>query len=94
MIQWGDILNEENRIPSNKELKEATIIALKQLGGTAKTREINKKIVEILEIPEEVEQLEHPDGLCTLLDYRLRWVRTGLKGKIKNVSRGVWSLTE
>ena len=55
---------------------------------------INAKVIEILSLSDEIVQLEDESGLGTKLDYRLRWARTNLKskGKIKNVTRGTWTL--
>ncbi|MFC1903733.1 winged helix-turn-helix domain-containing protein, partial [Chloroflexota bacterium] len=78
----------EQRLPSHNELREAVLQALEELGGEASTSEINEKVIEIMHLPEEIVSIEHPDGVCTLLDYRLRWIRNDLKGKIQNVSRG------
>ncbi len=80
--------------PSNNMLEEAVLESLKVLNGTATTEQINQKITEILELPEEIVQLEDESGLGTKLNYRLRWARTNLKskGKIKNVTRGTWTL--
>lgn len=38
--------------------------------------------------------IEHPDGIGTLLDYRLRSTRTELKkdGLLTSVDRGTWKL--
>ena len=84
----------DNKFPTNKQLREATLIALEELGGSAKTKDINAKVIELLDIPDDIVKLEHPDGVCTLLDYRLRWARTDLKGIIVNTKRGIWSLVE
>ena len=80
--------------PSYKTLEEAVIYALKVLNGEATTKEINSKVIEILQLPEEVVLLEDESGLGTKLDYRLRWCRTNLKNKgmIKNIKKGIWSL--
>jgi len=80
--------------PSKKELQVGIVLALKEMGGSGKTRDINNKIIELLNLPEEVVNLEHPDGLCTMLDYRLRWARTDLKGVIVNTKRGIWELVD
>ncbi|MDM5326851.1 winged helix-turn-helix domain-containing protein [Neobacillus sp. CF12] len=87
-------MDKDNGFPNNKQLREATLIALEELGGSAKTQDINAKVIELLEIPEDIVKLPHPDGVCTLLDYRLRWARTDLKGirSIENTKRGIWSL--
>lgn len=81
--------------PSNGMLEEAVIKSLELLGGTATTKQINQKVIEVLELPDEVVQLEDESGLGTKLNYRLRWARTNLKskGKIKNVTKGTWCLS-
>ena len=79
--------------PSNKELEEAIVIALNELGGEAKVSEINRKVIENLELSEDIVTLEDDTSTGTKLDYRLRWCRTNLKGKkIENVARGTWRL--
>lgn len=79
--------------PTNKELEQAVIDALALLGGEAKVVDINKKVIEILDLSEEIVLLEDSSCTCTKLDYRLRWCRTNLKGKkIENVSKGTWRL--
>ena len=80
--------------PSNSTLEEAILNALEVLGGTATTEQINQKVIEILELPEEIVKLEDESGLGTKLNYRLRWGRTNLKskGKLKNVKRGTWTV--
>lgn len=80
--------------PSNSMLEDAVLQSIEILGGTATTEQINKKVIEVLNLPDEVVQLEDESGLGTKLDYRLRWARTVLKqkGKIKNVKRGTWTL--
>lgn len=81
---------KEMYFPSNGMLEEAVIKSLELLGGTATTKQINQKVIEVLELPDEVVQLEDESGLGTKLNYRLRWARTNLKskGKIKNVTKG------
>lgn len=75
-------------------LEEAVLEALALLDGTATIGNINAKVIEILSLSDEIVQLEDESGLGTKLDYRLRWARTNLKskGKIKNVTRGTWTL--
>lgn len=53
-----------------------------------------KKVIEILNLSDEIVQMEDESGLGTKLNYRLRWSRTNLKsrGQIKNIKRGTWSL--
>ena len=80
--------------PDKSELMGAVVKALQEIGGEAKVSDINAKVIEILNLPDEVVELEDESGLGTKLDYRLRWVRTELKEKniIKNVKRGIWIL--
>ena len=83
-----------NNFPSNKELDSAIIEALTQLGGEAKTADIDAKVIEILELPDEIVNLEDDSGICTKLNYCLRWCRTKLKkeGKISSIQKGLWKL--
>lgn len=80
--------------PSNSMLEEAVLNALNELGGEATTEQINQKVIEILNLSDEIVQMEDESGLGTKLNYRLRWSRTNLKsrGQIKNIKRGTWSL--
>lgn len=80
--------------PTQKDLCDATIQAIKNLGGIAGTQAINEEVVKILHIPEEVVNLEDDSGLGTRLDYRLRWCKTELKSKhkIMNIKRGTWAI--
>lgn len=80
--------------PTRPELEEGILNALATLGGEADVPAINKKLIEQMNLPKEVIELEDESGLGTKLDYRLRWCRTNLKaaGKIINVKRGTWKL--
>lgn len=80
--------------PSNSMLEEAVLKSLELLEGTATTEQINTKVIEVLSLSDEIVRLEDESGLGTKLNYRLRWARTNLKskGKIKNVTRGTWTL--
>jgi restriction system protein len=80
--------------PEKNELKEATIEAIKELGGTATTQQINTKVAELLKLSDEILTLEDESGIGTMYEYRMRWIRTELKGKILNPKRGVWVLPE
>lgn len=84
----------KNYFPEKSELKEATIQALKSFGGIATTQQINLKVAEILNLSDEVLTMEDESGLGTVYEYRMRWIRTELKGKILNPKRGTWVLTD
>ena len=79
--------------PSNLTLEKAVVEAVKNLGGEAKVPAINREVIRILDLPEEIVKLEDESGLCTKLDYRLRWCRTNLKAqhKLRNVKKGTWA---
>ena len=68
--------------------------ALRELGGSASIAEIDDKVGELLELPEEVLELPHNPEKSnqTEFQYRLAWARTYLKqyGLIDNSRRGVW----
>lgn len=84
----------QNDVPNEPILIEATFLALHQLGGSGKNDEINKKAVEILNLPDSVLEIMHTNTNMTEVDYRLAWARTRLKnfGAIDNSARGVWSI--
>lgn len=89
-------MKDSNNFPKKEHLKNAVIEALKNIGGVVTTADINSEVIRILNLSDEIINMEHPDGLCTLLDYRLRWVRTELKKKgiIVNVDRGSWKMND
>jgi restriction system protein len=87
-------MGQKNYFPMKNVLKDATIQAIKELGGTATTQQINSKVAEILDLSEEILTLEDESGIGTMYEYRMRWIRTELKGKILNPKRGVWVLAE
>ncbi len=87
---------KNNIFPSNSELEKAILESLKLLEGTGTTSQINEKVIEILNLSEEIVLMEDENGIDTKLNYRLRWSRTNLKQhkKIRNIKRGVWTLEE
>ena len=87
----------QNEFPTYETLMNPTLIALKELGGSATIEELYNKVVEIADTPDEqLEVLHDPEkGGRTEVEYRLAWTRTYLKiyEAIENSSRVVWSLT-
>lgn len=81
-------------IPKYYEFMNPMLKALHELGGSGNIDEINDKVIEIMELPEEITSILHKDGPGTEVEYRLAWTRTYLKkyGLINNSSRGVWVL--
>lgn len=82
--------------PSKKLLEEATIRALETTGNAMSVQQINGGVIDILNLPDEIVQLEDETGQGTMLQYRLRWIRTELKNKgiIINLGKGIWQLKE
>ena len=78
-----------------KDLINPTLTALKELGGSAGSDEIEEKIIEFLELT-DVQINEIHKGSRTKLNYQLAWAKNNLKnyGLIENSSRGVWALTK
>ena len=63
------------------------------------TNEIHEKVIDILNLTEEIIDYPHGDSgrsYQTELEYQLAWVRTMLKhlGLINNTKQGVWVLTQ
>jgi restriction system protein len=71
-----------------------TIQALQALGGSGTTEEIYEKVVQLLNIPDQVLEILHGSTSQSEVEYRLAWSRTYLKkyGLLQNSARGVWSL--
>ena len=82
-------------IPNYATLIEATFSALKMLGGSGKNDEINSKVVEILELSNEVQDIPHLNSSSlSEVNYRCAWARTILKnyGALENSARSVWTI--
>ncbi len=81
------------QVPNYATLIEATYKALKELGGSGRNDEINKKVYQILKLSDNILEILHT-GRTTFseVDYRLAWARTLLKnyGAIINSARSVW----
>jgi restriction system protein len=82
--------------PTYDELMWPTLRALKAIGGSATNEELLNKVIELEQIPTEVQAVPHTDNRETRLGYNLAWAKTYLKkvGAITNSSRGVWSITK
>jgi len=72
-----------------------TLLALRELGGSAAIEELVDKVLDILRPNKEVHEQLHGSSRLTELEYRLAWARTYLKkyGLVTNSLRGVWALT-
>lgn len=87
----------EKTMPTYDKLFNPVIRAIQKLGGSGTIEEINQKVIELENIPDEILEIPHGDkeGGRSEVEYRLAWSRTYLKkfGILQNSSRGVWSLT-
>lgn len=78
-----------------KDLLNPTLQALKELGGSANSEEIEEKIIENLKLNDNQINDIHK-GSRTKLNYQLAWAKNNLKnaGLLENSKRGIWALTE
>jgi len=85
-----------SKVPQYHELMNPVLQALHELGGSGSIKEIDQKVAEIINLPEEILNIPHnPEKSSqTKVEYRLAWARTYLKkyGILENSERGVWSI--
>ena len=81
-------------VPTFDALMWPTLEALKAMGGSGTNEELLAKVIEVANIPPDVQAVQHTDHRQTKLNYNLAWAKTYLKkvGAIDNSSRGVWSI--
>ena len=81
-------------VPTFDSMLLPTIQALQILGGSGTTEEIYDKVVQLLNLPDEVLEIYQGNTSQSKVEYRLAWSRTYLKkyGLLQNSARGVWSL--
>lgn len=83
--------------PTYTQLIEPVYSAMKELGGSATNNEIRDKIIEMLQLSDDIVDELHTGSASqrTELEYQLAWARTYLKnyGAIENTKRGVWVVT-
>ena len=83
-----------DKLPGKKELLPAIIKVLKDNNGALSAADMNDKVAELLQIPQELLEIEDANCTSTEFSYRMRWARTELKSKevIMNPERGKWVL--
>jgi restriction system protein len=83
-------------VPTFDELMWPTLVALREMGGSASNDELLSKVVTVANLSDEVMSVIHTDGRQPRVQYNLAWAKTYLKksGALENSTRGVWSLTE
>lgn len=82
-------------VPFFEDMLDATLQALKSLGGEANIKEIEEKVAELLNLSND-DVLEVHRGNRTKLGYRLAWSRNYLKriGLIEKSGHAYWNLTD
>lgn len=82
-------------LPSQRDLLQPTIEAIKQLGGSATIEEIYEKIVENLKLNDVLSKVIKGKTGQSTLKYNLAWVRTILKnqGILQKGGKKIWVLT-
>ena len=72
-----------------------TLLALKNSDGFYSNPERLAKVIQIMNLPEDVQNVPHGNGPRTELDYRLQWARVYLRkgGAIDSSERAVWFIT-
>lgn len=86
----------EIRVPSFDELIWPTIVALRQLGGSASIGELLALVIDNEGIAPDTASIPHTDGLQSRLAYNMGRARSYLRrvGALESSPRGVWSLTD
>lgn len=82
------------KLPQFHALMNPTIKAIQELGGSGSIEEITTKVLNMINLPDEVLSIPHKleENSRTEIEYRLAWARTYLKryGIVDNSERGVW----
>lgn len=80
-------------VPEHIDLMYPTLVAIAQLGGSAKNGQLEENVPRIADITYEQMTVTYRAGIKVF--YNMGWARTYLKkaGAIDNPARGVWSLT-
>ena len=50
---------EDNTVPSFEQMIKPVLVALQQLGGSAKLKELDSKAIEIMNLPKEIVEIPH-----------------------------------
>jgi restriction system protein len=87
-------------IPTYRDLMYPTLVAVRQLGGSAAISELEEEVPKLLGLSDDQMAVEYPasstlQGKSKVVN-RLHWARSYLKkiGALDNSERGVWSLTQ
>jgi restriction system protein len=83
-------------VPSHKDMLWTTLCAIRDIGDSGTNEEIVGRVVAREGFSEAQLEVPSPNGRKGLIEYRLAWARSYLKGMglIENSQQGVWSTTE
>jgi restriction system protein len=72
------------------------IVALRALGGSAADDELLTKVVEVMQLSPEVQNVPHTDGRQSKVNYYFQRAMTDLRrtGYVDNSASGAWALTD
>lgn len=84
------------QIPSEEAMKNWTLLAVHQLGGSGHNLEIEEQVRQMLHLPDEVADQLYRDSRRPVLEHRVAFARSHLKrdGLLDNPKRSIWVLTE
>lgn len=87
---------EAAQVPRYSELLWPTLVAVRELGHSARLDEIDERVFENGDFTEAQLGVLHNEGPRSELEYRLAWSRSYLKGMgaLASASRGVWETTQ
>ncbi len=96
MTQRNFVITKGTKRPNLPGMMRATVIALKELGGSGTNNEILERVILNEPVGEEEQSYQQKGDRRTKLKYYLSWTRTNLKinGDLENSGRGVWALTK
>jgi len=92
----------EHDIPTYRDLMYPTLVAIRQLGGSASNSELEETVPKVAgvtaeQMAVEFDESSHPSiqGTSKVI-HRLHWARSDLKkiSALDNSKRGVWSVTQ
>jgi restriction system protein len=83
-------------IPAYSDLLWPTLLAVREIGNSGTNEEIVEKVLSKERFTEKQLAVPANNGRSGLIEYRLAWARSHLKGMalLENSRRGVWSTTE
>ena len=88
-------MSQAAKVPSFDEMMWPTLQALRDSNGSSTNQDLLVKVVQIMNLSEEIQSLPHGEGPRTEIEYRLLWARSYLRkvGAMDTSKRSVWFIT-